>query len=349
MPLLQKDAFKAQMWELANIYRRDNEWVGRFIKPDWRQDPHMEMYIDAAYKLYRSTTRNELKLTLLGGTEIRKAKHLVENFGVTATNGVQDPETIRIAMDEQAARNNGKGMTPPDARTKPDERHPNGKRVIPVHAVPVMGVGSILSESNWTPMLNDALIVGGATAEREFQVALEPSELGLFRECVNKLTFPLPDPGALTPPQRTRHFKMDLYLNQDYGISEEIWKEFMARNMGMLWDPVKRNPRVLARELLGLSFLGYYPVFYRQQLFFKRKPGAPAPTFQAYVDGLADIEFQDPQKRIDIIKRVSRFLFGDENAICTPQDRQAVQPNDPRWFKTAAQLRKEQRYAKVEF
>ncbi|MEM8813186.1 MAG: hypothetical protein AAGF59_11265 [Pseudomonadota bacterium] len=341
MPLLGKQQFEQQMWNLRNVYRRDNEWVGRFITPNWEEDPHMRMYIDAAFRLYEATTRNELKLTLLGGTEIRKAKSLVSNFGVTAVNGIQDPETSRIVLNEQIARSNGKGMTPPNATQE------NGHRVVPVHAVPVRGVGSILSETHWTPLLNDSLIVGAATAERNFQIALEPEEVVKFQQSVMKFTIPLPQLGP-NPTERKVKLKTEWAVmeNLNGAVTKEIWKDFVARNMSMLWNSKDNCPRVLARELLGLSFLGYKPVFFAHQLAFQRRPDAPDADFPTYVEGLGNVDFQNSEKRIDIIKHISEFLFGEDTAVCMPCDRPVIQPNDPRWMPTARELRRRQ---KIEF
>lgn len=342
MPLLSETDFKAEINRLVPIYRRDNMWVGHVIKPSWNNPRHMRMFIDAAYRLYSATAHNQLKLTLLGGTEIRKARSLVANFGVTAVNGIQDPATIRIVMNEQVERNNGKGATPAD------RVNDAGRPVVPVPVVPVRGVGGILSEQHWTPLLNDALIVGGATAEHGFQLALEPGEHELYRQCANNHTIPLPSasvPG-LTQAEKNRRNAMNLTFNQGFGVTAEIWKEFMRRNMGMLWDKENGIPRVLARELLGLSFLGYEPVFRSQQIGFQRKAVAPDASFDTYIDGLANLGFEDGANRIPIIQGVSEFLFGgDEKAIYMPEDKMVVTGVglSPREEARAA------RYAKMEF
>lgn len=343
MPVLTKKQFTTQLWNLRNVYRRDNHWVQFVVKPSWMFDYNMRLYIDAAYKLYDATANNHLKLTLLGGTNIRLAERLLANFGVTGVNGIQDDATDDIVVREQGLRNAGKGMPVHDHGTRA------GRPVGQVRRVPMTGVGSILSEKRWTPLLNDALIIGGATANHAFEIALEEGEHELFRRCSDNNAVPFNRPVAtpgnpLTPQQIQLRDRQDRFNNDSF-TSAAIWREFVQKNIGMLWDMGRNNPRVLARELLGLSFLGYEPIFSGQKLGFQRVDGAPNPTFQDYTDQLSDVGFEAAQNRIPIIKAISRFLFNDEKAVYVPEDKLAVTGVgiSPREEARAA------RYAKMEF
>lgn len=90
--MLSKEQYIKQIFELKNEYRQDNQWVGKWDE-SWNDEDVMTRFIEAAYKLYHATSTNALQLTLLGGTEIRLDRPLVKAFGVTAANGIQDPQT----------------------------------------------------------------------------------------------------------------------------------------------------------------------------------------------------------------------------------------------------------------
>ncbi len=271
---MDREQFGRQIRPLWQHYREQNAWVGRWV-PSWNLDTIMNDFVDAAFNLYEATANNELKIVLLGGTGIRTNKHLVQNFGVTGANGIQDRATQRHADIEQFTRDFGQN------RPKP--------------SVPVVGVGSLLSEQSWTPMLNDALIVGSATADHEFQLALEDDLHHVWRECerdakgtvrpavearVNEVQHAqrLKDvfeqrikhnPGfARNQANRTQYDRLSTQFRNTssafhHGVGREFYKEvwihFLNENLDMLWDNRNKIPRVLARELIGLFLFGYRP------------------------------------------------------------------------------------------
>ena len=147
---------------------------------------------------------------------------------------------------------------------------------------------SILSEKGWTPLLNDALIIGAITGSQGFVLGLTESEASSWE-------------------------KIKAAGNGD---PKETWRQFFHHNQQMIYDPKFGIPRVFARELMGLATFGYRPEFTMHQLGFYPTPGTPAdPTFKAYVEALNSKEFHHKTNRQQIVEAVSEFLFGDAGAI----------------------------------
>ena len=161
--MLTWQQFKLQLFNLEDEYRQDNEWVGRWPQ-SWNDPTVMARFLRFAFELYSATATNRLKLTVLGGTEIRTAEDYVRNFGVTAANGIQDDDTVRWVMSERARRA-GRANHPDRMARNPDQS-----------PAPVTGSGSILSEKGWTPILNDSLILGAIHAGQDFALGLTPQE-----------------------------------------------------------------------------------------------------------------------------------------------------------------------------
>jgi len=317
MPHLQWDAFKREVEGLTTIYRQDNRWVSWWRHANWNNACVMPAYIRAAYRLYEATARNELDFVVLGGTSIRMARDLIFNFGITGVNGIQDRPTVVAARAAQADRaaprpdvdENGAPVPPP---ADPDNR-----------VVPVTGVGSILSEDRWTPILNDALIVGSATAQHDFVIALDRYEQGIWRECEATLR---PDLERM----RTRYAQRyggnpnDAFLKNTEEYRCMVWQRFFSWNIGMFWDTHLNIPRVLTRELLGLAMFGYEVKLGDKQIGFRPNTNAPDPTFAHYVTGLRNVRFHDnAAARARIMRALSTFLLGHRYAISFRADRPA--------------------------
>lgn len=311
MPLLQWREFKREIDPLVTIYRQDNAWVGRVITPSWNFEYHMHHYIRAAYLLYQATGRNELRYVLLGGTGIRKSREYIMNFGVTAANGIQDPETeVEVRYTDQA-----RADTVAAPRRQPAANPDN-------RVIPAQGGGSILSEKRWTPLLNDALIVGSATAQHDFLIALDRYEQGLWRECEATLRPELERMRARYA-QRFGGNPPDTVLKNSAEYRNMVWQRFFSWNLGMFWDSNARNPRVLTRELLGLAMFGYEVRLGDRQIGFRPRTNVPDPTFAAYVNGLRNLRFHDTRARARIMRAVSTFLLGNRYAISFRADRPA--------------------------
>lgn len=288
--MLSVQQFTHQLFGLKDQYRQDNAWVGRWNE-SWNDEAVMTRFIGFAYKLYAATARNALKLTVLGGTEIRLDDTYVRNFGVTAANGIQDNETERWVRTEQVMR--GWRAKNPDPSSRNPVRTP----------APVTGSGSILSEKGWTPILNDALILGAITAGQHFTLGLTPAEQRDWNVMngakVNK-----------TAVLAARFGDTPALIN--------AWKSFFNSQKRMFffdWG----GPRVFTRELLGLHFFGYKPEFSWYQLGFHAGTGRRVPPdFSTYLQKLRDVGFHSPSDQARIMETISMYLFNDRSAIGSP-------------------------------
>ncbi|TQV77188.1 hypothetical protein FLL45_04370 [Aliikangiella marina] len=290
--MLSQEQFINQLFELRAQYRTDNAWVGSWDE-SWNDDEVLAKFIRCAFNLYEATARNNLKLTLLGGTEIRLDDQYIRNFGVTGVNGIQDESTrihIRNARERWLKNYLYTGNKPP----KP--------------YAPVNGTGSILSEKSWTPILNDALIIGAITGGQDFALALTPEEQNAW-----KLMFPedRDDPNTARPLGGKINHLVD-----QFGQGKSKWKRFLKTRKDMFIDPGYRNLRVFSRELLGLYFAGYEPVFTSQQLGF-RPSNKPNPLdFKIYLHKLRKLGFQNSvANRRVLMQEISKFLFDDAQAL----------------------------------
>lgn len=281
--MLSKEQYIRQIFELRDQYRQDNQWVGKWDE-SWNDEDVMTRFIDAAYKLYYATSTNALRLTLLGGTEIRLDLPLVKAFGVTAANGIQDPQTKlwvenAIYSRRHNARGAAVGLKTPAA---------------------VTGSGSILSEKMWTPILNDSLILGAITAGQDFVLAFTPEEQRDWERMnggkVNKTQVLAARFGETVP-------------------LKNAWKTFINAHKRMFFDTF--GPRVFAREILGLKWFGYKPEFSWHQLgFFPARRDVP--SFRTYLANLRRVHFQYPCDQATVTKEISEFLFGDPRALGNP-------------------------------
>ncbi|WP_182866073.1 hypothetical protein [Stieleria mannarensis] len=289
--MLSHDQFIRQFTDgLKRDYRRHNAWYARFVE-DWTQEDILTKLINAAYKLYTATATNALQLTLLGGTEIRTESPLVRAFGVTAANGIQDEATRKIVRAEFLRRDfeaKSNYLKNPHCTNRPQKPRR------------VTKIGSILSEKCWSPILNDTLIIGATTAGQHFKLALTEEERDDW--------------------ERTHGMKVNrvavLRSNFDKNECKDAWKEFFRANVHMFFDDEKRNPRVFARELIGLCAFGYQPEFTWHQLGFSRSKAGKSitPTFRKYLDALVDVNFQRNDRQV-ILEKLGEFLFNDRRAL----------------------------------
>ena len=287
--MLSKQQYVAQLFEMRNEYRQDNAWVGQWDE-SWNDDAVMTKFIGMGYNLYAATARNALKLTVLGGTEIRLDDAYIRNFGVTAANGIQDLETqkwVDFEMKRRADR----------------ARLPHAKALKPSRTVtPVMGVGSILSEKGWTPILNDSLILGAITAGQQFALGLTPAEQV--------------DWNAMNGAKANKTAVLAARFGDTVTLTN-AWKSFFNSQRRMFFFPWG-GPRVFTREILGLYFFGYKPEFSWQQLGFYPGSGRRDPAdFGNYLRKLRGVGFQN-KDQVNIMRTILSFLFNDPKAIGFP-------------------------------
>jgi hypothetical protein len=297
--MLTKPQYIAQLYSLKDWYRKDNAWIERW-DDKWSDEAVMNRFINAAYNLYCATARNSLQLTVLGGTEIRMDSTYVQNFGVTAANGIQDKATEIIVKKETLNRH----FRARNAVAGPNSSSPDN---VPA---PVKGSGSILSEKDWTPILNDSLVLGAIEGRQSFYLGLTESEQ-LHWAILNG------DKVNRTQTIATRFGETDAL--------KKAWISFFNSQKQMFFQ--KFGPRVFTRELLGLCFFGYKPEFSWHQLAFYPVAGAgETANFDNYVKNLREVHFHsysgpsgsEPTDQAKIMKVISKFLFNDETALGAP-------------------------------
>lgn len=282
--MLSKHDFGKELRSLKTEYRRDNHWVQDWRK--WNDDTIMDSYIDAAYNLYSATARNVLKLTVLGDTEIRSIPELLRNFGLMSAAGVQEKADARMVKDlEQGRKQVGMG-------TK------EGLKGVPK----VLGVGSILSDKMWTPILNDALMLGSIEGNQDFYLSLNTKE----QEAWMKYGF------NSNVADKTSIFGGRVSSKRN--VFQSNWNSFFRKQPQMIWAGA--NPRVFARELLALKFFGYKPVYSKLGLAFAPGLGSQigSPGFRTYTNALRDVGFFSNDKPL-VMAAISEFLFDDGNAL----------------------------------
>ncbi len=288
--------FVSQMKGLKEDYRRNDAYVERFIP--WNDDAWYDKSILAAYKMYKQITKANFPVLLLGDEGIRKMKELLFNFGLASATGIQDKELEALADQLQKKRDElkkRKGWLEPP---RPDLKIPDllGKE------------GHILSDQTWTTLLNDSLIGGAIHSGITCVLALSDK----------------PTKGSsnlLSEQQMWSKMVADTrkYFQRDTRSYEEKWRaqwvSFFQKNIDMIYTSGRRSgPRVLARELLGLSFFGYTPVCTEFQLSFEKR----TPTnidFRVYMRKLNDLHFfadfnSDPLSKQLIISAILSFISG---------------------------------------
>lgn len=218
----------------------------------------------------------------LGGAKIRKDRALLGNFGISSQAGPYDPEEKAIVAELE--------------RLRGTQRLAHGLADAP----DVAGPGSILSDRTWTPLLNDAFILGGAHAGHEFHLVEDAVD--------NYFNF-----------RKTRAL-----LEPDRATTTEKWMGFFKAHPELLWDQKLGNPRVLARELIGLKTCGYKPQFFPVQLSFA-KTSSGHPTFKSYLNALAAANCR-PGQSAELLRYISRFLFDRDDAFVHQGLSKAHQP-----------------------
>ena len=278
-------------------YRAADRW--------FRWSTNDDELIRNAWQLYKCANQNELGFLLLGDAKIRSG-NLLMNFGLASGNGIDDAREIR-QIDEVRARR--RGLAPPGHT-----------------AVEPLGPGSILNDKSWTPLLNDAFILGGVHSRQDFHWAEEGfsqhRQTGEQEFLQKRAVF-----GAAAPQYQAALRRDEAYykgLLQHYLLGQQnFWSAGVVR--------------IFARELLGLKQFGYSFVITGQALSFAPGGAGTVATFKDYLDGLSGAGYfgGDPGP---IKAALSEFLFGDGSALSGLQAGQAASkpqlknvPKPPGW------------------
>ena len=288
---MDKYEFFDQVTRVAYQYDQDNEWFG-FHRggPSWSHGTWIQ-YIIAAWKIYQQASTNQLQMLLLGDTKIRSDAALLMNFGlVSNTNTPQEDKDIKLVEDLMTRRAN------------------IAYKSIFKDPVQVMGPGSILSAKRWSPLLNDALMLGGIIGRQDFHLALNTDEQVSWAQITSKHI------GTADFQKRRAVFGAAVQgsLKPAPSREQELWLHFFQQVPRVLWE--NDRPRVFARELMGLKLFGYKPVFSLIELGFTPIGAGKWPTFQNYLDGLHAAGFHRLD-RFSIMQSLSEFLFNDVNAL----------------------------------
>ncbi|MEM6468512.1 MAG: hypothetical protein AAF802_03005 [Planctomycetota bacterium] len=268
-------------------------------------------YRDAAWTIYKNVHRQGLPFMLLGDTKIRQQKELLQNFGVLSRND-------EVQEAEEQEKING---------VERFRRQRNLRLARHEFPMPTM-TGSILSTQNWSPVLNDSMMIAGAECSKMFHLTLEPFETTQFelvkrqwmkkvqeeKQTAHRRGIKAEDPT--NPPDYKPDLAKTIYWQRQ--MRSDLWKKFFQRHIKMLWDVKGGFPRVLAREILGLKAFGYRPDFHFHQLIFEREDQGCTVGFTEYHDELRSSGYTDTNRirgRTKMLKVLGKYLFEDEGAL----------------------------------
>ena len=318
---MNKEEFLKQLAQTASQYDQDNSWFGfRTGGQPWSMGTWDE-FVSAAWKLYKNASSNHLQMILLGDTKIRSDPGLLFDFGLVAnTNTPQEDEDRTLVSNLMRQRSS---IASKSIYEEPVEMM--GRGSIFAGSVEMMGPGSILSAKRWSPALNDALMLGGIIKRHDFHFALNLDERKIWDSLCREHLEP---PGELRQLRKRKRTNLSYAILRGHPLSpsqqreaETMWLKFLRRVPRVLWE--HDTPRVFVRELLGLKFFGYRPLFSRYELMFIPSGEAgkvPTPTFQGYLNCLRKVGFERSNKEL-IMSSLSEFLFNDVNAL-TPETAQ---------------------------
>ena len=277
--MLTRRQYRQQLHILRVHYRINDSW-GEWR--DWEDETPMDNYIEAAYNLYEATANNRLQLTILGDTKLRSMADIIMNFGLFSAAGVQEATEVNMVQQLDGKRGElSNGLQSPFP--------------------PVLGLGSILSDKMWTPILNDSLMIGAIEGDQQFLLGLTENE----QKAWNDQTFGFAGVRAMAEKFGGAS---KAYANKN--AAQDNWQKFLAGQTHMFWN--NGFPRVLAREVLALKFFGYVPKFSPQHLGFLAGPthGIGQPNFYRYKNALIDVGYY-ANDRMRVLGAISEFLFGN--------------------------------------
>ena len=231
---------------------------------------------------YDKVDNTTMKLMILGDDKIRKDSDLVDTFSLsTALNEKLEPEVRELITRKEKERGNDVKFA---AEYDPNkDKAPN---LAPNFALPVADAGAILATRGWSPMLNDAFIMGGIHHNWDFFLGLAKADKEKFQ----------PFLIGRSP--------------------KDAWQQYLKANPLNFWDEKWKVPRVFVRELIGLKTFGYKPEFNEFQLGFAcgDTGKADGASLYKYLDALSAHSFHEP-KRDPLLATVGEFLFGDPKAL----------------------------------
>lgn len=307
-----KQQFVAEVTNAYSSIKAKNSWANKYFELEMQGiGPKTEKDISArrCWKLYLASRGNALGVLLLGEVSMRSKHALVQNFGLTSAFGHEDDEPwlspwLGTALkDPIAAQPRLAGIDP---RTLDETKN--------IHLQPLQGGGSILSDRLWTPLMNDAWLLGGVHARQSFHLVTE----GIGEQ---KLV------AAMEKLQHKEKFERSRAnfggLHAPYTATvpaqiKEVWRQWFIDNPHCLYETW--GPRVLVRELIGLMSFGYQPNFSRHELAFEcvDETKAGNATIEAYSNHLELLHFHDGITHLtkeSVLKAFSQWMFGRSDAL----------------------------------
>jgi hypothetical protein len=238
----------------------------------------------SAWRLYKRAQQPVLGFLLLGDTKIRKDPTLVSAFGLMSAGGIKE----RAELEMVAALK---------IQSRWRKTGPSNFRN-----------GSILSDQNWSPLLNDSLILAGVHRKKEFHFVD-----GLLSG------YNFQKPTGMAGVRAEWKMRDNAAQNRLADLSQrpweiQVWRRFFQEHKSVLWDSTNQIPRVLARELIGLMTFGYKAMPTAQQLSFVPEADTAAPGFETYLGALRQAGYFSG-KETTMLSRISNFIFGHPEAI----------------------------------
>lgn len=299
MPL-KKLEFYRQLNAKKKQYDDDNAWFGFHSGgPKWSRGTWGDFTV-YAYYVYANILANPLHMALLGDTKLRSDPEMVFSFGLAANTKSPQEDKDKATVDQLNI----------------DRAATTG--------VDIMPKGSILSAKLWSPMLNDAFMLGGIHSRYDFHFVLTGDEVEAWKNIhdpaykniynnawfYQRLGFEM---------YKGKYFRYPVLKKLKVAVSSEqakkMWLKFFREVDSVLWNERDKVPRVFARELMGLKTFGYKPVFTEHEIGFIYNRGGQPPTFENYLNALNEANFQTRDKRDVNLRPISEFLFGDPHAL----------------------------------
>jgi hypothetical protein len=302
---LTKLQFVEQGYESLNDYNQDNQWFGFLTGGAFERDWEPGQYICTAADCYLKATRADLKLMILGDDKIRRDHEIVGNFGLcTAMDGLE-PD-VKAIVERKERERAGTPPTPNAGSSSSSAVYSRPLNVAPPPTLPagaprVADQGAVLATRGWSPMLNDAFILGGVHSGFAFHLVLAQEDVQRFRAV------------AAGRPAR------------------DAWQTFFrqTQNQTMFWDPRKGKPRVFVREMIGLEAFGYVAEFddtngitftckdsrKAAEASLKKYIGALKPANNAAAGGGRGSRDFTLETEANVIGIAGDILFGSETAL----------------------------------
>ncbi|MEJ8824822.1 hypothetical protein WKW80_22760 [Variovorax humicola] len=309
---VDKQAFVDEVRREYATIKGQNIWAKKYFEQEMPSDSGLhqaEVSAQRCWALYTASRDNALGFLLLGEVSMRSKIALVQNFGLNSAFGHEDDEPwlspwlgseIKNPLEAQAHLSNI------DPATLDARKH--------AHLGGLQGPGSILSDRLWTPLMNDAWLLGGVHKEQSFHLVTEglgEQKLVAAMDALRDqalLEQTRADPGA-SPTSNNATLQV---------LVQEVWRQWFVDNPQYLYE--SWGPRVLTRELLGLMSFGYQPMFTRQELGFRCTDARRAAdaTISAYSDALDRLGLHkgnDPAARSAVLQALSAWLFARDDVL----------------------------------